>query len=262
MKPSQRPLALLLACSSAVLLAACGGSESSGSTSASADAPAAGNAASASAPATSGKLAGYMGENICDVLPVSALQDAFGAPAEVQVRPSTFRNNFSCDYSWPRPDAEERQKAMMDEMMKNAMRPPGEKVKLDLRKLSTDFNVSIMLQKSRATAANFVPPKLTEEQLQERIKAATDAANKRLTDEQRKVIGEDGAEGIAGGMIRKTNERVEIDGVGDAAYWLPLMGGSLNVLDGDVHVSVTPVLADDDEGSIAAAKKVFGLLKR
>jgi len=40
------------------------------------------------------------------------------------------------------------------------------------------------------------------------------------------------------------------------------MGGSLNVLDGNVHVSITPMLADDEQGNIEAAKKVFTLLKR
>ena len=253
---------LLLACSGTLLLAACGGSESTGNSDASGSAPAAQNAAPAATPAASSKLASYMGENICDVLPVSALQQAFGAPADVQVSPSSFRNNHSCSYSWPRPDAEERQKAMLEEMMKNAQRPAGEKIKIDMHKLSTDFNVSIMLQESRATAASFVPVKLTEEQLQQRIQAATEAANKRLTDEQRKLIGKDGTESIAGGMIRKTNERTEVAGVGDAAYWLPLMGGSLNVLDGSTQVSITPMLADDEQGNIEAAKKVFGLLQR
>ncbi|MCB1560393.1 MAG: hypothetical protein KDI75_04790 [Xanthomonadales bacterium] len=267
MKPNQRPFALFLACSGAILLAACGGSGNGDGTSSAPTAPASQQEAStASTPAKqradTGNLASFMGDNICDVLPVTALQQAFDAPADLKVQPSSFRKNFSCNYSWPRPDAEERQQAMMDEMMKNARRKAGEKVKLDLRKMSTDFSVSIMLQKSRATAANFIPPKLTEKQLQERIKVAAEAANKRLTDEQRKAIGKDGAEGIAGGMIRKTNERVEIEGLGDAAYWIPLMGGSLNVLDGTVHVSITPIMADDEQANIEAAKKIFTLLKR
>ena len=268
MKLRARPITLALACSTTLLLGACGGNDTAGNdagksaTPAEAPAVATEPAAPVAPAASGGDLASFIGDNICDALPVSALQEAFGAPADVQVQPSHTGRTDSCNYSWPRPDAEERKQAMLQEMMKNATRPPGERIKLDLHKLSTDYNVSVMLRETKATASSFVPPKLTEEQLQERIKAATEAANKRLTDKQRELVGKDGTESIAGGMIRKTNERTEIDGVGSATYWIPIMGGSLNVLDGNVHVSITPMLADDEQGNIEAAKKVFTLLKR
>ena len=143
--------------------------------------------------------------------------------------------------------------------MQNASRAPGEKIQLDMRKLAGEYSVSVGLKQTEATADRFVPPKLSEAELEERIRLATEAANKRLTDEQRKLVG-DSAGDMASSMIRKTNDRVVIEGIGDAAYWLPIMGGTLNVLEGDVQITITPMLAEDMDGDIEAAKRVYSLL--
>lgn len=244
---------LAVACAS-MLLAACGGSSGPGPGSATAP------SVDTEAARSGSGLAAFAGENICEVLPVAALQSAFNAPAEVKVEPHASRHQSSCTWSWPRPDAEERQQAAVQAMLRNATRKPGEGVGLDLRALATDFSVSIAIAETRATAASFVPPKLSEDELEERIRQAADAANKRLSEEQRRVLGEGGAEDLAGGMLRKANERVEIAGVGDAAYWLPVMGGSLNVLSGNLQITITPMLADDEAGNIEAAKQVFAAM--
>ena len=73
MKPNQRPFALFLACSGAILLAACGGSGNGDGTSSAPTAPASQQEAStASTPAKqradTGNLASFMGDNICDVV--------------------------------------------------------------------------------------------------------------------------------------------------------------------------------------------------
>ena len=243
------------------LLGACGGgSDPAADAPAGAAAPTASTATdSAAAAPKAGRLQAYLGENVCEVLSPAQLQQAFGAPAEVTVQPSPSRHDTSCSYSWPRPDADARQQAMLQAMMQNASRAPGEKVQLDMRKLAGEYSVSVGLKQTEATADRFVPPKLSEAELEERIRLATEAANKRLTDEQRKLVG-DSAGDMASSMIRKTNDRVVIEGIGDAAYWLPIMGGTLNVLEGDVQITITPMLAEDMDGDIEAAKRVYSLL--
>ena len=219
----------------------------------------------ATAPVKSASASGfgsYIGDNICDILPVSVLQQEFAAPADLTGKPFNSRRQSSCSFSWPRPDAEERKQAMMKQMMQNMQKKQGEQPKLDIRSLSPDYTVSISLMETKATAATFVPVKLDEAELQKRIDQATDAANKRLTDAQKKAVGKDGVGNMAASMIRKTNERVVIDGVGDAAYWLPIMGGSLSVLAGGYQITVTPNLADDDQENIEAARKVAAAVLR
>ena len=67
---------------------------------------------------------------------------------------------------------------------------------------------------------------------------------------------------MAGNLMRRANERVVIDGVGEAAYWLPMMGGTLNVLEGGYQLSISPIIADDEAGNIEAARKIAaGILR-
>ena len=156
--------------------------------------------------------------------------------------------------SWPRPDAQERKQAMVQQMMQNVQRKTGEKIKLNARAMTSNFTVSVDLKESKATAANFVPRKLSEEELQKKIAQANEETNKRLTDEQKKSLGEHGMGDMVGGLIRKSNERVEVDGVGEAPYWLQTMGGSLSVLAGGYQPTISPMLADDEAGNVEAAR--------
>ena len=214
------------------------------------------------AAASDSALSAYVGEGICDILPATAIESIFGTAAELTTESKNSRSSSKCEYSWPRPDAEERKQAMVQQMMQNMQRKEGEKIKLDVRKMSTDFSIGVDLKETRSSAATFVPVKLSEEELQKKIAQASEAANKRLTDEQKKVLGKDGAEGMVGGMMRKANERVVVEGVGDAAYWLPMMGGSLSVLAGGYQLTITPMVADDDAGNIEAARKIVAAILR
>ncbi|MCB1554296.1 MAG: hypothetical protein KDJ14_10875 [Xanthomonadales bacterium] len=257
--------ALVSACVFA--LAACGSSSNqsgagdSASAAASNDVAAAPSADAASAATGGGgALRSFAGDNVCDILAVSVLQSEFGAPAEVTVQPNPSKREWRCSYSWPRPDAEARQQAAIEQMLKQATLPPDQRGKLDMRAMATDFSVSVALTESKSTPENFVPAKLDDEQLEARIKVATEAANKRLTDEQKKALGEGGTESVTARMIRAANARVELEGVGDAAYWMPAMGGSLLVLDGDLQVTISPLLGDDDASNMDGAKRVFAAL--
>lgn len=207
-------------------------------------------------------LNAYVGEGICDILPTTAIKSIFGTAAELTTKSKNSRSSSKCEYSWPRPDAEERKQAMVQQMMQNVQGMEGEKIKLDMRKLTTKFSIGVDLKKTESSAAAFVPTKLSEEELQKKIAQASEAANKRLTDEQKEVLGSGGAEGMVGGMIRKANERVVIEGVGEAAYWLPMMGGSLSVLAGGYQLTITPMVADDDAGNIEAARKIVAAILR
>ncbi len=239
-----------------VLITACGESTAPGNESGASSQQASAQAAKRS------KLSSYLGDNICAILPVAVLQEQFGAPAEVKAESSSSSSSPKCEYSWPRPDAEQRKKAMVEQMMQNMQRKEGERIKLDVRKMTSDFSIGVSLAESKSNPSTFVPVKLSEDQLQKKIDQATDAANKRLTDEQKKALGEHGFGNMAGNLMRRANERVVIDGVGEAAYWLPMMGGTLNVLEGGYQLSISPIIADDEAGNIEAARKIAaGILR-
>ena len=218
--------------------------------------------ASKTSTASDSVLGAYVGEGICDILPTTAIESIFGTAPELTTESKNRRTSSKCEYSWPRPDAEERKQAMVQQMMKNMQRKEGEKIDLDVRKMTTSFSIGVDLKKTTSSAATFVPAKLSEEELQKKIAQASEAANKRLTDDQKKVLGKDGAEGMVGSMMRKANERVVVEGVGDAAYWLPMMGGSLSVLAGGYQLTITPLVADDDAGNIEAARKIVAAILR
>lgn len=265
MKQHRQTLYCLVLCSASLLLiAACSKSEAPNnatstervSAQASGEIPKQSDASSRSA------LSVYVGEKICDILPTSELKAQFGATEELTTESQISKYSSKCEYSWPRPDAEERKQAMIKQMIQNVQRKAGEKINLNARAMTSDFTVSVDLKETKATAANFVPRKLSEEELQKKIAQANEEANKRLTDEQKKALGGDGVGGMIGGLMRKSNERLEIDGVGDAAYWLPMMGGSLSVLAAGYELTISPMLADDEAGNIEAARKVAAAILR
>ena len=265
MKQRHQIIYRLVLCSASLLLvAACSESKAPNdkasaertNTEASGETPKQSNATSRSA------LSAYVGEKICDILPTSELKAQFGAPDSLTTESKISRNSSKCNYSWPHPDAEKRKQAMLEQMMQNVQRKAGEKIKLNLRAMASDLSVDVDLKETKSTAANFVPRKLSEEELQKKIAQANEEANKRLTDEQKKALGGDGVGGMIGGLMRKSNERVEINGVGEAAYWLPMMGGSLSVLAAGYELTISPMLADDEAGNIEAARKVAAAILR
>lgn len=193
-------------------------------------------------------------EAICALLSDAFLNDLVGTQQTIEREAGRFGDAVHCNFSWPRPDAEARQAAAMEQMME-AMRS-GDTSKMSVASLSTDYNISVSATATAAHADQFIPPQLTEQQLQQRIDQASAAAEKRLTDEQKAVLGEGGAGEMAGKMIRAANKRVVVEGVGDAAYWQFVAGGVLQVLHDGLQWSISNDLADDSEGQIDIATKV------
>lgn len=230
-----------------LMLAACGGDASDSAS------QTAGNAIGSK----SSDLNAYLSEEkVCDVLTSDQLQALFNAPVEIKTSVSSFRDSFSCTYTWPHPDAEEREQNMVKAMMA-AMSGDGPKVSMRDRML--EYQVTIGVKKSQRSAANFVPKKLTEEQINQQIEAAQKRANERLTDEQKQVAG-NAANSMVESMLRKANQNEEVTGVGDAAFWSPLGTGSLEILDGDVRLTVSPVIAATKEEDIVTAKRIAAAL--
>lgn len=247
---------LTLISATLLLLAACGDTTtatSDGTDRAKPTSAVAADKTTRAATGNSSSLRAYLGDDICDILPASAMKSLFDAPDTVKKEAKAGKSSAKCTYSWPRPDAEERQQAMVQQMIGNAQ---GKKANLDVRKVTSNFSISVSLAKTKTSAANFVPRKLTEEQMQKKIDEAVEATNKRLTEKQREALGSNGAEKMVSGLIRKSNQRVEVDGVGEAAYWLPMMGGSLSVLANGYKLTISPIMADDEAGNIEAARKI------
>lgn len=252
----------LVLCSAPLLVAvACGDAVTPTDSDSDAKEPAAAVQAAAKTAAGSG-LGRFTADNICDILPVSVLQEKFGAPADLTGKPYNRRGLTSCSFSWPRPDAKEREQALTAKLMENMQKKAGERSKMDMRALSSDYTLGITLKETKVTPANFVPAKLSEEQLQKRIDQTTQASNKRLTEEQKSVLGKNGVSGVAGKMIRMSNERVVVEGIGDAAYWMPIAGGSLSILADGYQFTISPNLADDDADNIEAAREVAKAILR
>lgn len=230
-------------------LSACGDEPADNATSSSSKASSNNNVSSA----VSSKLNAFMSEDrICDVLSEQQIQSLLSAPSEIEKSGVNFRNTYSCSYTWPRADKAEREKNLVSSMM--AARS-GEGPKLTMRDRMFDHQLTISLKKSQRSADSFVPRKQSEEEIKRQIEAARERTEKRLTDEQKAVAG-DAANTMIESMLRKANQNEEVPGIGDAAFISKLGTGSLEVLDGDVHITVSPMIADTKDEDLANAKKI------
>ena len=256
------PHLVLLA--STALLGACGGTDAPASAEATRSADASTAPATVAAAAQDGALAAFIGDRRCEVLSPAVLQSMFGAPADIQIEPGRGRIVSSCTYSWARPDADARRDAAMADIAATAPRDAGKATMKAITAGANDrFRITVSLQTTQAKPEWFVPAKLSADALEQRVAEANRAADARLSDTQRETLAKAGIRNtMAGDMVRQANERVEVPGVGDAAYWVPVMGGALNVLAGDVQVSISLNLADDQAGNIDAAQRVFAALGR
>ena len=245
----------LLAISSSLLLAACGGDNVENTTSND-------KQVSQSQPTSANKqqgtkLAKFMSaETICDALPTSTLAALFQTAETIETSGGDYRERYSCSYSWNKADKAEREKLMMENIMQAAQ---GKAEKLPMRLKSPSNQITLTLLPSKKTAANFIPPKLTEEQLQARIEAAKEAANKRLSEEQKALAG-DAANSMVERMMQQSNQNVTVDGIGDAAFWTEVGSGGLNVLVGEVEIYIGPMIADTAAEDLENAKKIAAAL--
>ncbi len=197
-------------------------------------------------------LNAYMaGSKICDVLSESSLKQLFNITTELtsQQRHSK-QSGFTCDYSWDATDRKAREQRLSAQ---------GKAKTLSMRARAINHKLSIRLNNTSSTAANFVPPILSEAELQKRIEQAEKAAKKQLSDAHKAVAA---ANNMAESMIKKNNQNINITGVGDAAYWSKIGAGGLMVLDGDVSVYIAPLIADNDEEDIENAKKIFAAMTK
>ncbi|MGA9423091.1 MAG: hypothetical protein WBW61_12060 [Rhodanobacteraceae bacterium] len=185
----------------------------------------------------------------------------FTPQAEVKTTPRVSKWRAACSYLWPRPDAEERRKAMMAEMMKQ-MHPGGDATKLTSRAFSTNYSISVSLRKTGAEPGNFVPKQLSDAEMETRIQKVRKQTEKKLSVAQKQIVGEHGVERMAGSMLRAANRRKVVDGIGDAAYWSSVGSGSLRVLVGHEELVIGVDVADDEAGNLAAAKKIYDAITR
>jgi len=200
------------------------------------------------------KLSAFMTEEkVCDVLPVAKLKAMFKIEVDIQTQASGFAGSYTCNYRWEAKDKAAREAAMMNNIMTNAQ---GKGKKISLRERAVDHEVSITLNQSKKSAANFVPPILTQQQLDQQIENAKKAAAERLTDEQKEVAGDAAADMVAG-LLKKNNQNEEVDGVGDAAYWSHVGIGGLYVLDRDVSVFISPMISSSAEVDKDYATQIF-----
>ncbi|MGA8278237.1 MAG: hypothetical protein WB784_08590 [Rhodanobacteraceae bacterium] len=211
--------------------------------------------------ANTGQLASFAGEDICKILLPADIQRLFAPQAEVKTTPRISKRRAACSYVWPRPDAEERRKAMMAEMVRQ-MHPGGDATKLASRAFSTNYSISVSLRETRAGPGNFVPKKLSDTEIEARVQRVRKRAEKKLTDTQKQVVGAHGVERMAGDMLRAANERKVVEGVGDAAYWSSVGSGSLRVLVGHQELVIGVNVADDEAGNLQAAKNIYHAVMR
>jgi hypothetical protein len=240
----------IICLSSLFLLAACGSDNSDSKTTSSSKSSESPNITNS---VSSSKLTKFMSEDkICGILAIEDIQKLFNTSTLIETSASSFRSNSSCSYSWERSDKAERQKKFMEDARNAAM---GTGKRLSMREKVMDYSFTITLSESKQKKEHFVPRKLTEEQLQVQIDTARKAAEKRLTKKQKEIAG-DAATSMIEGMLRKSNQNQEVNGVGDAAYWSVIGQGNLNVLIGNVKIVIAPMIADTEEADIEIAKKV------
>ena len=231
-----------------LVLSACGGESN--------DSAQGGNSANSAKSADSALNAYLASDKVCDILSAARLQSISGGASEINKRDASYRENFACTYSWPRPDAAEREKNMVQATIASMT---GNGPKMTLRDRMTDFEVTIAIQKSERSANSFVPRKLTEAQMEEQLAAAKKRTEETLTDQQKKLAG-DAANSMVERLLRKNNENEVVAGIGDAAFWSSLGMGSLQVLDGNVQLTISPIMADTKQADMEKAKQVATLL--
>lgn len=196
------------------------------------------------------KLSKHMSmDGVCELMSVEEVKQMFSITAEVKARPSEYSGEFSCQYNWDREDAIDRMKLLTS----------GQK--LPRRQTAPNGELRIALSESKRSKSNFVPAKLSDEQLNARIKAAQKATNDRLSDEQKAVAGDMAGDMVAN-MLRKNNQNQEIEGLADAAYWSKVGMGGLFVLDGNTQIYVSLMIADDEATDIENAKKVVEFIRK
>lgn len=209
-------------------------------------------------PATASKLSAYLNqEKICDVLPVAKIKSMFKVEAEITATASNYSDNHSCSYRWEPADREAREAAMIKDMMASAQ---GKQAPKSLRERAIDHEITITLSEAKRTAEHFVPPKLTQEQLDAQLARAKKIADERLTAEQKAVAG-DAASDMMASLLKKNNQNEEVSGVGDAAYWSKVGAGGLYVLDGKVQVYIAPLITSSEDVDKDYAKQIFHTLK-
>ncbi|GHA00575.1 hypothetical protein GCM10008090_06820 [Arenicella chitinivorans] len=199
------------------------------------------------------KFSTFLSEaQICQILEAEKIAAYTAGQGEPEKAASSYRETYTCTYTWPRPDAEERQQKVLEATMAS-MRGEGER--LSMRERMTDYQITISARQSKRNANTFVPQVLTEAQIQAQIETAKKRAAERLTDEQKAVAGS-AADDMVERLIRKNNENQRVKGIGDAAYWSNLSSGSLQVLAGDIELSISPMLADSKQADMENAKQI------
>jgi hypothetical protein len=197
---------------------------------------------------------------VCDVISTQAIHKLFNSSNDVKTTPSghasKHSNSVTCNYSWDSADIEQRKEKMMTYMVDNAQ---GKAEKRPMREIMLKYNFSVRLEEYNRKPESFIPPKLTEEQLQNQISAAKQKAAERLTDQQKKIAGK-AANSMMENLLRQNNENISIAGIGDAAYWTAVGGGSLNVLSGNIKLSISPMIADTAEDDIQNARSIADLI--
>ncbi len=203
------------------------------------------------------KLTKYMDKaSVCDLVSTDTTQKLFNTSKEISFNASGYASKRSssvtCNYSWERADVAERKEKFMTYTIDQMQ---GKVEKIPMRKRALEHNFSVRLEEYKGSPEQFMPAKLTEEQLQRQIASAKEMAAKRLTDEQKKVAG-NAANSMMEKLLRQNNENIKIDGVGDSAYWTAVGGGSLVVLSGDMKLSISPMIGDDLEQDMENAKNI------
>ncbi|WP_291727813.1 hypothetical protein [Bernardetia sp.] len=174
----------------------------------------------------------------CEVLTMAMVKEVFSPTVEVQQS-----DVYGCNYEWDRPNAAEIQEQMRKASLK------------DMMKFKPTFTVNFTISKANGvTPERFMPKKISKAQQEEIAKKA----NEKLTDEQKEAVGEDLAEDFTKSLIDKVNnaEFTPVEGVGDAAYWNPIGGGSLMVLAGDKILTLGVFVDEDLDKNIAKSKEL------
>ncbi|WP_338759978.1 hypothetical protein WAF17_12705 [Bernardetia sp. ABR2-2B] len=168
-----------------------------------------------------------------------------------------------CVYSWKKPNAKEKEDEAISQML-DAARSGGNK-KMNIKEMSTDYNVAISIEPFKGKSENFVPKNtdITDEEIEKRAKQAGEMALERMKPEQIEALGgKEKAASISGESTRKMltklrDELVVVEGVGDAAYWNPLgFDNTLMILSGDKMVSIEVYISDERQENIDVAKKI------
>lgn len=200
-------------------------------------------------------LSTYMKDDtICSIMAEADLVKMFNVPGKI-VTEVEHSGAATCRYSWHYGSLEARKQATNNSHNNNF----GQQSKYNARAISNEARLIISLAPAEKPVTEFVPEILSEAVIDAQVEQFKKDTTQLATSIEPSKLNQL-AQKRKQALMKKNQMNIQIDAVGDAAYWTQIGGGGLHVLVGQAHVYISPLIATtvggDIENAIAVLAKI------